>query len=87
VKAPGSMPVPEHASARDYRRHWTPVHLDFVVEALEPALEQAKAAGARVESAVQSAAWGRMVQLSDPFGHGLCLLQLEGAGYDAIAGT
>jgi hypothetical protein len=29
--------------------------------------------------------WGRIALLSDPFGHGFCLLQFEGAGYDGIA--
>jgi hypothetical protein len=31
------------------------------------------------------AVWGRMVVLSDPFGHGVCLLEFRGAGYDAVA--
>jgi predicted enzyme related to lactoylglutathione lyase len=84
LKAAGS---PAHAAggSRDYRRHWSPVHLDFVVASLEAALARALAAGAVAESPVQSAAWGRMVQLADPFGHGLCLLELSAAGYDAIA--
>jgi lactoylglutathione lyase len=85
VKPRGSAPHPGAASTRDYVRHWTPVHLDFVVAALEPAVEQARAAGARVESDVQQAAWGRMVNFSDPFGHGFCLLELSERGYDAIA--
>jgi predicted enzyme related to lactoylglutathione lyase len=70
---------------RDYRRHWTPVHLDFVVTSLDAALARALAAGAVAESEVRSSAWGRMVQLADPFGHGLCLLEFSAAGYDAIA--
>ena len=73
------------ADARRYGRHWTPVHLDVVVEALEPALARAEAAGARREGAVEVRAWGRMALLSDPFGHGLCLLELNERGYDAIA--
>lgn len=70
---------------RDYGRHWTPVHLDVAVPSLEAALARALAAGAVAESEVLSAPWGRMVQLADPFGHGLCLLELSAAGYDAIA--
>ena len=72
-------------SARDYLRHWTPLHLDIVVEDLDAALARALAAGARAEGEVREAAWGRIVQLADPFGHGWCLLQFLGRGYDEIA--
>lgn len=72
-------------SARDYLRHWTPVHGDVVVEDLDAALIRAIAAGAIQEGAVREAGWGRIVQLADPFGHGWCLLQFEGRGYDEIA--
>ncbi|AKC87785.1 VOC family protein [Pseudoxanthomonas suwonensis] len=72
-------------SARDYRRHWTPLHLDIVVEDLDAALARALAAGARAEGVVREAAWGRIVPLADPFGHGWCLLQFLGRGYEEIA--
>lgn len=70
------------AATRDYRRHWTPVHLDFEVDDVVQAVERAVRAGAGLEGAVQSYAWGKLATLSDPFGHGFCLLQLVGAGYD-----
>jgi len=73
------------ASARDYLRHWTPVHVDVVVEDLDAALIRAVAAGATQEGSVREAGWGRIVQLSDPWGHGWCLLQFLGRGYDEIA--
>ena len=38
VKAPGSPPSPATTQIRNYSRHWTPVHLDFVVEPIEPAV-------------------------------------------------
>jgi lactoylglutathione lyase len=72
-------------SPRDYHRHWTPLHLDVVVDDLDAALARALAAGARAEGQVREAAWGRIVQLADPFGHGWCLLQFLGRGYDEIA--
>jgi lactoylglutathione lyase len=81
-KPPGSAPCA--GALRDYRRHWTPTHLDFVVEALEPALARAQAAGARLEVAIQEAAWGRMAVLADPFGNGFCLIQFVGRGYDEM---
>jgi len=70
---------------RRYRRHWTPVHLDVVVDDVDGALARALGAGAVAESQVRTAAWGRIVMLADPFGHGICLIQFLGRGYDEIA--
>jgi predicted enzyme related to lactoylglutathione lyase len=60
------------------------VHLDFIVDDLDMAIEKAEAAGAKVEAEAQSFSWGRLATLSDPFGHGLCLLQWSGRGYDEV---
>lgn len=84
-KQPGSFPVPGSALLRDYGRHWTPVHLDFVVPDVEAAIERAVAAGARLEGQIHGFAWGRQACLSDPFGHGFCFLQWQGGGYDEVA--
>ncbi len=70
---------------RRYSRHWTPVHLDIVVDDLEQAMARALAAGAQREGDVRVAAWGKIALLADPFGHGLCLIQFLGDGYDEIA--
>ncbi|MCJ0824929.1 VOC family protein [Luteimonas sp. 50] len=72
-------------SERDYARHWTPIHCDVVVDDLDAALVRAIAAGAVQEGVTREAAWGRIVQVADPFGHGWCLLQFHGRGYDEIA--
>ncbi len=69
---------------RDYARHWTPVHLDFVVDQLEPAIERALAAGAELEDWPRDFDWGRQAMLSDPFGHGLCFIEWKGEGYGAV---
>jgi predicted enzyme related to lactoylglutathione lyase len=61
------------------------VHLDFAVPDLDAALAKAVAAGARLELPVQSFVWGRQACLSDPFGHGFCLVQWQGGGYDEVA--
>ena len=82
AKAAGTRAAPGSAGARDYRRHWTPVHLDFEVSDIQRAVACAVRAGAELEGAIQSFAWGRLATLSDPFGHGFCLLQFEGSGYD-----
>jgi predicted enzyme related to lactoylglutathione lyase len=75
----------EGRHTRSYERHWTPVHLDFVVTDVEAALQRAEAAGARRESPVHEHNWGKLVLLSDPWGHGFCLLQFVGGGYDEMA--
>jgi predicted enzyme related to lactoylglutathione lyase len=85
VKEAGTAPFAGALTPRNYSRHWTPVHLDFAVEDLEAAVHRAESAGATSEGAISEHAWGRMALLSDPFGHGLCLLQFTGAGYDEIA--
>jgi predicted enzyme related to lactoylglutathione lyase len=83
-KSAGTVGAP--GATRTYDRHWTPVHIDLVVEGdLEAAVERARAAGAVVEQPVVSHAWGRIAMLADPFGHGICLLQFSPRGYDAIA--
>lgn len=82
-KKPGSIGAAD--DARRYQRHWMPMHVDVVVDELEPALERALAAGAIQEGLIREANWGRIVQLADPFGHGWCLLQFLGRGYDELA--
>lgn len=84
-KAEGTPVSPISAETRRYQRHWTPVHLDFVVDDIDQALARAKAAGARVESGVTEHAYGRLALLADPFGNGFCLLQFTRRGYDEIA--
>lgn len=87
VNPPGTPPFRGATSPRDYARHWTPVHLDVVVTDLDDALSRAVAAGAIQESEPSEHPYGRLVLLSDPFGHGICLLQFNAQGYDAIATT
>jgi len=69
---------------RGYGRHWTPVHIDFMVDDVSAAVERAVTFGAKLEGHIQSFAWGRLAVLSDPFGHGFCLLQFLGRGYDEV---
>ncbi|MFN2387165.1 MAG: VOC family protein [Thermoanaerobaculia bacterium] len=85
VKPQGSPAGVEGGPVRDYRRHWTPVHLDFVVTDLESAVRRAELAGAALEGEIRTQAWGRMANLADPFGHGFCLLEFRGRGYDEVA--
>lgn len=85
VKETGSAPTSTNANVRRYDRHWTPVHLDFVVEDIESAVKQAVSAGARLEAPISTSRWGKLALMGDPFGHGFCFLQFLGRGYDEIA--
>jgi len=84
-KKPGSAPFQGSDLSREYGRHWTPVHLDFAVDNVDEVVARAVSAGARLEGAIEDRAWGRLARMSDPFGHGFCILQFTGKGYDAIA--
>ncbi|RBP02105.1 putative enzyme related to lactoylglutathione lyase [Roseiarcus fermentans] len=70
---------------RRYDRHWTPVHFDVVVDDIDAAAARAVAAGARAEADIRVNAWGKIAAMADPFGHGFCLIQFLGRGYDEIA--
>lgn len=82
----GTAPVPKNRSVRrNFGRHWTPVHVDFVVSDLDATVNRAVAAGATLDREVQVRPYGRMANLADPFGNGLCILEMNSRGYDALA--
>ena len=85
AKASGTPAFPGDLGGRRYDRRWTAVHIDVVVDDVEAALERAVAAGATVETPVSRHPWGAITGLSDPFGHGFCLLTFSDAGYDVLA--
>jgi predicted enzyme related to lactoylglutathione lyase len=83
----GDTPASDTTSQRrSYERHWTPVHLDFVVEDIESAVQKAIAVGARLEKPIATHKWGKLALMADPFGHGFCFVQFVGRGYDEITG-
>jgi predicted enzyme related to lactoylglutathione lyase len=86
AKPAGTTAAATTGQQRSYQRHWTPLHLDFVVEEIDGAVQQAIAAGAQLEGAVTVEPWGKLALMSDPFGHGFCFVQFIGRGYDEIAG-
>lgn len=85
VKPAGTSAAMTTTQLRSYGRHWTPVHLDFVVDDINAALQRALAAGAVLERDTTTQVWGKLAVLSDPFGHGICLVEFIGRGYDEIA--
>jgi predicted enzyme related to lactoylglutathione lyase len=83
-KKAGTPISPGSGQTRDYGRHWTPVHLDFVVKDMATALPRAIKAGAKLERDVTTHPYGLLALLADPFGNGFCLLEFRGRGYDEI---
>jgi predicted enzyme related to lactoylglutathione lyase len=81
-KASGTAPCA--GDVRRYTRHWTPVHIDVVVEDIDAAVARAVAAGANRESEITTHPYGKLAFFSDPFGNGFCLLQFTGRGYDEL---
>jgi predicted enzyme related to lactoylglutathione lyase len=61
------------------------VHVDLCVDDIDTAVARALAEGATLERPIRAEPYGRLANLADPFGHGLCLLELNARGYDAIA--
>ena len=71
---------------RDFSRHWTPVHLDFIVTDLDAAVERLLALGATLDRPVQNERdYGRMANMADPFGNGFDLIEFSGTGYDGVS--
>jgi catechol 2,3-dioxygenase-like lactoylglutathione lyase family enzyme len=88
ANAPGTAPLGSQSpDRRVYDRHWTPVHLDFVVTDIDARVALLQAAGAVLERPIVQRKWGRMANMADPFGHGLDLLEFEGRGYDELVQT
>jgi predicted enzyme related to lactoylglutathione lyase len=85
VKAAGTAVSPASSDRRRYQRHWTPVHLDFAVPDLDKAVAAALAAGATQDEPPRTHRWGKIAHMADPFGHGFCLIEFIGRGYDEVA--
>lgn len=73
----GSVPARSVAEARRYSRHWTPVHIDFVVDDVVKAADRAIKAGATQESECIEWRGSKCITFSDPFGHGFCLIEFD----------
>lgn len=77
----GSPPSEFATDERQYARHWTPVHIDFVVDNVAEAATRAVRAGAVQEGASVDWHGSRCISFSDPFGHGFCLIEFAGETY------
>jgi predicted enzyme related to lactoylglutathione lyase len=83
-KAAGTSVASSTLQSRNYARHWTPLHLDFEVDDIEAAIKRALQAGATQERDVTTHRYGKLALMADPFGHGFCLIQFTGGGYDEL---
>ncbi len=64
------------AITRDYKRHWTPIHLDFHVDDIDTVVSRALAAGGKLDREIQrNPDGGAMANLSDPSGNGIDLVR------------
>ncbi len=74
-------PGPHGSVSRDFGRHWTPVHLDLIVDDIDRAVERALAAGGRLDGEIRRnepepiGCRSDVANLSDPAGNGVDLLQ------------
>jgi catechol 2,3-dioxygenase-like lactoylglutathione lyase family enzyme len=71
---------PSGPVTRDYRRHWTPVHLDFLVDDVDEAVARALAAGGRLDREISRQrepgnTRADVANLSDPAGNGVDLVR------------
>lgn len=70
---------------RSYQRHWTPVHLDFIVNDLDAMVSRLTAFGGSLDRDIKSREYGRIANMADPFGNGFDLIEFSGSGYDAVS--
>ena len=70
---------------RRYGRHWTPVHLDFVVTDLDATVSRLTARGGSLDRDIKIREYGRIANMADPFGNGFDLIEFSGSGYEAAS--
>ncbi|HEY6394681.1 MAG TPA: VOC family protein [Candidatus Binataceae bacterium] len=61
--------------SRDYKRHWTPVHLDFQVDDIDAAVARAVKAGGKLDREIVRRPGNSLATLSDPAGNGIDLVE------------
>ncbi len=71
-KAEGTIAAADHK--RDYSRHWTPVHLDFIVDDINPICIAIEKFGGTVEKNTFLEIAG-LANCADPFGNGFEIIR------------
>ncbi|MCF6257880.1 MAG: lactoylglutathione lyase [Gammaproteobacteria bacterium] len=72
-KEPGTKPLISNSVVRDYERHWTPVHLDFICDNVDELVSKILKLGGSHEGG-DSGDWGSIAYCADPFGNGFCVI-------------
>ena len=72
-KKAGTNPLSSSEVVRDYNRHWTPIHLDFITENIDEVVKQIVKLGGLHEGG-ESGDWGSIAYCADPFGNGFCVI-------------
>jgi len=72
-KEAGTKPLVSDEVVRDYKRHWTPVHLDFLTENIDEVVKKILQLGGLHEGG-ESGDWGSIAYCADPFGNGFCVI-------------
>jgi len=72
-KEAGTKPLVSSIAVRDYERHWTPVHLDFLCENVDELVSKIVELGGAHEGG-ESGEWGSIAYCADPFGNGFCII-------------
>jgi len=73
-KKPDTEPFTNSPTSRSYQRHWTPVHLDFLIADVEGAVANVVKFGGTREGG-EKGEWGEIAFCADPFGNGFCVIQ------------
>jgi predicted enzyme related to lactoylglutathione lyase len=72
-KAAGTNPLTEGVIVRDYARHWTPIHLDFITKDIDVVVEKIITLGGLREGG-EFGDWCSIAYCVDPFGNGFCVI-------------
>ncbi len=72
-KEPGTKPLVSSSVVRDYERHWTPIHLDFICDNVDELVSRIVKLGGLHEGG-DSGDWGSIAYCADPFGNGFCVI-------------
>ena len=72
-KESGTKPLTSGDVVRDYERHWTPIHLDFICKNIDELVAKIVKLGGSHEGG-ESGDWGSIAYCADPFGNGFCVI-------------
>jgi len=73
-KKSGTNPLKDNPATRGYERHWTPIHLDFLITDVAGAVARIVEAGGTHEGG-EKGEWGEIAFCADPFGNGFCVIR------------